>query len=86
MKYHIKFNNGNDEMLVINDDAFYGFIRIAVQHNHDIMDFHVRCYPDNTMIYRCDFGGKRHYYTYEDFKKFFNHEGGQHRDLRITIV
>lgn len=86
MKYLIKFNSGNDEMLIISDDALYGFIRIAVQHNHDIMDFHVTCYPNDTMIYRCVYAGKTHYYTYEDFKKFFNHEGGQHRDLRITIA
>lgn len=86
MKYHIKFNNGNDETLIINDNAFFGFIRIAVQHNRDIMDFHVTCYPDDTMIYRCVYAGKAHYYTYDNFKKFIDNEGEQYPDLRITIV
>lgn len=86
MKYHIKFNNGNDEMFIINDDAFFGFIRIAVQHNKDITDFHVTCYLDDIMIYRCVYAGKAHFYTYENFKKFFNHEGRQYRDLKVSIV
>ena len=86
MKYHIKFNNGNDEMLIISDDAFYGFIQVAVMHNRDIKDFHVTCYPDDTMIYRCVYAEKAHYYTYENFKKFVSQEGGQYRDLRVTIL
>lgn len=86
MKYHIKFNGGNDEMLIISDEAFYGFIRVAVQHNRDVTDFHVKAYRNEIPLYKTEYNGQVHYYTFEDFMKFFAYEGGQYPDLKMKIV
>lgn len=85
MKYLIKFNNGNDEFL-FNDSAFCDFIQVAVMHNHDITDFHVKAYCNETPLYRTEYNGQTHYYTFEDFMKFFKHEGGQYPDLKMKLV
>lgn len=85
MKYHVRFNNGNDEFL-LNDDAFCGFIQVAVMHNKDITNFHVTMYSNETPLYKTEYGGQVHYYTFEDFMKFFKHEGGQYPDLKMQLV
>ena len=85
MKYLIKFNNGNDEFL-FNDSAFCDFIQVAVMHNKDITDFHVKAYRNETPLYRTEYNGQIHYYTFEDFIKFFNHQGGQYPDLKMQLV
>ena len=85
MKYHIKFNNGNDEFL-FNDSAFCDFIQVAVMHNKDITDFHVKIYRNEIPLYKTEYNGQVHYYTFEDFMKFFKHEGGQYPDLKMELV
>lgn len=86
MKYLIKYNNGDDEMLIINDDAFYGFLKVEIMRNKDIRDFHVTVIPENEIVYRTYYNGKTHFYNYRNLQKFLQHEGGQYRDLRITII
>lgn len=68
MKYHIKYNSG--EMLILSDDAFKGFIKVAVVYNKDVKDFHVTVYSDEEDIFKVVYkDGEVRYFNRTDFAK-----------------
>lgn len=68
MKYHIKYNGG--EMLILSDDAFKGFIKVAVVYNKDIKDFHVTSYNDDEDVFKVVYkNGEVRYFNRSDFAK-----------------